>query len=190
MNTKSGLEGSREPIRPVLDQAGPGDLPYLGEAITDVALTFLLRRLAPTCPPEPRLSGVLFRLMATATVAFAELFYFAPSLIRGGAGYLKALSAYQLHSLALLSLNIDRAAGNLFNVFYGIFNVFYGIVSSTGLRFVIASLVWLLAPADASLFLVPQVLAVPILAVWLLVRGVDAVKCHALEGPQRKGRRS
>jgi len=31
---------------------------------------------------------------------------------------------------------------------------------------------------------------VPILAVWLLVRGVDAVKCHALEGPQRKGRRS
>ena len=103
---------------------------------------------------------------------------------------MKALSAYQLHSLALLSLNIDRAAGNLFNVFYGIFNVFYGIVSSTGLRFVIASLVWLLAPADASLFLVPQVLAVPILAVWLLVRGVDAVKCHALEGPQRKGRRS
>ena len=96
---------------------------------------------------------------------------------------MKAFSAHQLHSLALLSLNIDRAAGNLFNAFYG-------IVSSTGLRFVIASLVWLLAPADASLFLVPQVLAVPILAVWLLVRGVDAVKCHALEGPQRKGRRS
>ena len=89
--------------------------------------------------------------MATATVAFAELFYLAPSLILGGAGYLKAFSAHQLHSLALLSLNIDRAAGNLFNAFYG-------IVSSTGLRFVIASLVWLLAPADASLFSWPRYL--------------------------------
>jgi len=118
---------------------------------------------------------------------------------------LKALAAYQRHSLALLSFNIDSAAGNFFNVFYGIassilrYSTFRSgylprvvgalwVLADPGL--VIASLLWLSAPADASLFLVPQVLAVPILAVWLLVRGVDAVKCHALEGPQRKGRRS
>jgi hypothetical protein len=32
--------------------------------------------------------AVLFRIMATATFAFGELFYFAPSLILGGQGYL------------------------------------------------------------------------------------------------------
>ena len=41
-------------------------------------------------------------LMATATFAAAELFYFAPSLILGGEAYLRTFSADQLSALALL----------------------------------------------------------------------------------------
>ncbi len=86
---------------------------------------------------------------------------------------MKALAAYQRHSLALLSFNIDSAAGNFFNVFYGIASSILGystfrsgylprvvgalwVLADPGL--VIASLLWLSAPADASLFSWPRYL--------------------------------
>ena len=72
------------------------------------------------------LLAVLFRIMATATFAVGELFYFAPSLILGGEGYLKTFSPDQLHALALLSLNLYGLAGGLFNVFYGIASMLLG----------------------------------------------------------------
>src|SRR5215831_5347611 len=97
-----------------------GFLAYLTEAVCDVALAFLLYvLLRPVYAPLAFLA-VLFRLMATATFAFAELFYFVPSLILGGAGYLRTFSPEQLQTLTLLSMSVYTAAGYLFIVFYGV----------------------------------------------------------------------
>jgi hypothetical protein len=168
-----------------------GFVAYLVEAITDVALTFLLYVLLRPVHANLALLAVFFRLMATATFAFAELFYFAPSLILGGDGYLKTFSPDQLHALALLSLSVYSAAGYLYIVFYGIASIILGYLMFRsgylpkvlgalwvigGLGFVIGNLVWIFAPADASLLLLPQVIASLSLGLWLLVRGVDGGK--------------
>ena len=164
---------------------------YLVEAITDVALTFLLYVLLRPVHANLAFLAVLFRLMATATFAFSELFYFAPSLILGGDGYLKTFSPEQLNSLALLSLNVYSAGGHLFNVHYGVASIILGFLMFRsgymprvfgalwflgGVGFVIASLMWVFAAANASLFLLPQIVALLSLGIWLLVRGVDQVK--------------
>jgi hypothetical protein len=64
--------------------------------------------------------------MATATFSFAELFYFAPSLILSGDRYLKTFSPDQLQTLTLLSFNIYSTGGNIFNVHYGIASLILG----------------------------------------------------------------
>lgn len=168
-----------------------GFVAYLGESVTDIALAFLLYVLLRPVHSALAFMAVLFRLMATATFAFGELFYFAPSLILGGASYMKTFSADQLNSLSLLSLNVYSAASTLFNVHYGIASIVFGYLIFRsgylprvlgalwvlgGLGFVIGSLVYVFAPAVAPYFVVPQVLAVPPLGLWLLFRGVDAAK--------------
>src|SRR5215469_10715202 len=135
-----------------------GFVAYLGEAITDVALTFLLYVLLRPVHANLALLAMLFRLMATATFAFAELFYFAPSLILGGDGYLKTFAPDQLHALALLSFSVYSAAGYLYIVFYGIASMILGYLMFRsgylprilgalwvigGLGFVIGNLVWI-----------------------------------------------
>jgi hypothetical protein len=141
--------------------------------------------------------AVLFRIMATATFAFGELFYFTPSLILGGDGYLKAFSSDQLHALALLSLNVYGAASGIFTVFYGIASVIFGylmfrsgyfprvlgaLLAIGGLGFLTRNILLLLTPTNASsLLLVPTVLAALLLGTWLLVRGVDVVKWRGNE---------
>ena len=168
-----------------------GFVGYLGEAITDVAQAFLLYVLLRPVHAKLALLAVLFRLLGTATFAFAELFYFAPSLILGGDGYLKTFSPEQLHTLALLSLNIYTAGGYLFSVFYGIPAMIFGYLMFRsgylprvlgvlwvlgGLGFVSGSVVWLFAPSAAAFLLPPQLIAGLSLGLWLLVRGVDVEK--------------
>jgi len=176
-----------------------GFLGYLGEAITDVALTFLLYVLLRPVHANLALLAVFFRLMATATFAFAELFYFAPTLILGGDTYLDTFSADQLNSLALLSLNVYGTAGYLFIVNYGIASVILGTLMFRsgylprglgvlwvlgGLGFVIQNVVVVLAPAHASpFFLVATPLASLALGLWLLAQGVDEVKFRAAAEP-------
>ncbi len=82
-----------------------GFLAYLAEAVCDVALTFVLYVLLRPVHANLAFLAVFLRIMATAAFAFGELFYFAPSLILGGDGYLKTFSPDQLNTLALLSLN-------------------------------------------------------------------------------------
>src|SRR5215831_16603474 len=166
-----------------------GFVAYLGEALTDVTLTFLLYVLLRPVHANLALLAVFFRLMATATFAFAELFYFAPSLILGGDGYLKVFSSDQLNALALLSLNVYGFAGSISTLFYGVGSMILGYLmfrsgylprilgalwALGGLGFVTNTVALLLTPAYASsLLLVPTILAILSLALWLLVRGVD-----------------
>jgi Domain of unknown function (DUF4386) len=169
-----------------------GFLAYLTEAVCDVALTLLLYVLLRPVHANLALLAVLFRIMATATFAFAELFYFVPSLILGGDEYLKTFSSEQLQTLALLSFNVSGAAGFLFLLFYGIASMILGylmvrsgylpwvlgaLLALGGLGFVTRNVLQVLAPAYASsLLLLPTILALLSLGLWLLVRGVDVVK--------------
>ena len=169
-----------------------GFLGYLTEAVCDVGLTFVLYVLLRPVHAHLAKLAVLFRIMATATFAFGELFYFAPSLILGGDGYLKTFSPAQLQALTLLSLNVYGLAGGLFNVFYGIASMILGylmvrsgyfprvlgaLLALGGLGFVTGNVLLVLTPGYASpLLLVPTVLAVLLLGLWLLVRGVDIEK--------------
>jgi hypothetical protein len=169
-----------------------GFLAYLVEAVCDVALAFLLYVLLRPVHANLAFLAVLFRIMATATFAFGELFYFIPSLILSGDGYLKTFSPDQLHTLALLSLNVYTTAGYLFDLFYGFAAIILGylmfrsgylprvlgaLLVLGGLGFVTNNILFVLAPASASfLLLVPTILAMLLLGLWLLVRGVDMAK--------------
>ena len=169
-----------------------GFVAYVIEALTDVALTFLLYVLLRPVHANLAFSSVLFRLMATATFAFAEIFYFAQTLILGGSRYLNTFSTQQLQTLALLSFNIYGAAGSLSTIFYGTGSIILGyliwqsgyierIIGALwvigGFGFVIATLLFFIAPAYASfLLMLPMIIALVVLGVWLLVKGVDIAK--------------
>lgn len=171
-----------------------GFLGYLGEAITDVSLTFLLYVLLRPVNPRLALFAVLFRLMATATFSFAEIFYFAPTLILSGDSYLKTFTADQLHSLALLSLNVYGTAGNLYNAHYGIASLILGYLMVRsgflpralgalwmigGAAFVAGNVLWIFDWPGQALYPLPQIIAIVALGFWLLLRGVDGATWSA-----------
>jgi hypothetical protein len=110
----------------------------------------------------------------------------------GGDVYLKTFTSDQLHTLALLSLNVYGTAGNLFILFYGIASMIFGylmfrsgylpwvlggLLVLGGLGFVTYNVLQVLAPASTSfLLLIPTILAMLLLGLWLLVRGVNVAK--------------
>ena len=169
-----------------------GFVAYIVEALTDVALTFFLYVLLRPVRGNLAFSSVLFRLMATATFAFGEIFYFAQTLILRGDAYLNTFSTQQLQTLALLSFNVYGASGSLSTIFYGTGSIILGyliwrsgylprIIGALwvigGFGFVIATLVFFIAPAYASfLLMLPMIIALVALGLWLLVKGVDLAK--------------
>ena len=162
---------------------------YLVEAVCDVTLALVFYYLLKPVDRRLALLSAFFGIVATVTYAFAECFYFAPSLILSGAEYLKPFSVEQLNSLALLSMK-------LFNAIAGIFLGFYGLASAVrgyliyrsgylpralgilfvigGVSFVIDNLAIVLAPAYSSqLLLVLMAPAGIAMMLWLLVRGLN-----------------
>jgi hypothetical protein len=165
---------------------------YLVEAVCDIALTLILYLLLRPVRKDLALLATFFGLVGTAVFAGAELFYFAPAHILGGAGYLKTFSPDQLNTLALLSLKLFGYGGGIFLVFSGVAWVLRGylifrsgylpkflgvLLTLSGLAFVAMNFALVLAPAYRSgsllLLALPGTLS---LTVWLLVRGVDVAK--------------
>ncbi len=165
---------------------------YLVEAVCDIALTLILYVLLRPVRKDLALLAAFFGLVGTSVFGVAELFYFAASLILGGAAYLKSFSPDQLNTLALLSLKLFGYGGALFTVFYGMAWVLRGylifrsgylpkflgvLLTLGGLAFVARNFALVLAPAYASgsllLLILPGGLS---LALWLLVKGVDLPK--------------
>ncbi len=165
---------------------------YLVEAMCDIALTLIFYLLLRPVRKDIALLAAFFGLVGTAEFAAAEIFYLAPSLILGGAGYLKTFSPDQLNTLALLSLKIYGLGGAMFTVFYGVSWVLRGhlifrsgylpkflgvLMTLGGLAFIARNFLLVLAPAHAPgsllLLMFPGALA---LTVWLLVKGVDVPK--------------
>src|SRR5260370_42195594 len=92
----------------------------------EVALTVVVFALLRPVNGMLTLGIVLFRIMATATFAFGELFYFAPSLIVGNDAYLKSFSPDQLNTLTLLFLNLYGVGGAISLVFYVVASIGIG----------------------------------------------------------------
>ena len=168
---------------------------YLVEAVCDIALSLVMYILLKPVRRDLALLAAFFGLVSTAVFAVAELFYFAPTFILGGADYLKTFSPDQLNTLALLSLKFYTYGAGVFMVFYGIATGlrayliyrsgylprFLGVLLAlAGLGFIINNFLLVLAPAYTSDFLlIPVFIAVLSLTLWLLVKGVDVEKWEA-----------
>lgn len=162
---------------------------YLVEAVCDVALALLFYVLLRPAGQYLALFTAFLGLISTALYAVAEAFYFAPTIILSGAGYLKVFSPDQLSSLSLLSLQFFGRIAGLFLCFYGLATVIRGyliyrcgylprtigvlfVIGGTG--FILDTLAMVLAPQYLSpLLLMPIGLAGISLMLWLFVKGVD-----------------
>jgi len=175
---------------------------YLVEALCDVALTVILFLLLRPLDRSLALFAVLFRVMATATYAFAELFYFVPSLLVSDDAYLRSFTADQVNALVLLSFKVFAVGGSMSLVFYGVGSVIVGYLIFRsgyvpgligllwvlgGLSFVISTFTFVLAPTYSPAILEgPMIVAILSLALWWLLRGVDesAIQRKALSFAQ------
>jgi hypothetical protein len=168
---------------------------FLIESLCDIALVVILYVLLKPVNKALSLLAACFGLVGTALFAFAELFYFAPLLIIGGAEYLKTFAPDQLNSLVLLSMKFYGYAGMIFTAYYGISWIvraylifrsgylpkFLGVLMAIGgIGFVVRNFALILAPAYASDVLL--MLMFPgglVMTGWLLVKGVDVAKWNA-----------
>jgi hypothetical protein len=162
---------------------------YLIEAGCDITLAWIFYVLLRPTNRNLSLLAAFFGLVSTATFATTELFYFAPSFILGGAGYLNTFSADQLNSLALLSFRFYIVGAGIFMEFYGVAWILRGyliyrsgylpkwtgaLAVLAGFGFVAHNFTLVLAQAYASdLMLAPMFLAGLTLTGWLILKGVD-----------------
>jgi hypothetical protein len=165
---------------------------YLVEAVCDVALTLIFYVLLKPVSKNLALLAAFYGLLGTAVFAFAELFYFATSLLLSGAEYLKSFSLDQLQALALLALKVSGLSAGILMVFGGVGSLvlsylilhsgylprFLGaLYVAGGLGFVVRNFALVLAPAYAfDWLLFPMTLAMLAAALWLIVRGVNLDK--------------
>jgi hypothetical protein len=168
---------------------------YLVEGLCDAALTAVFFALLRPVDQVLTVAVVVFRVMATATFAFAELFYFAPSLLLTNESYLKTFSSDQLNTLTLLSLNLYGVGGAMSLAFYGAASMVIGYLIFWsqylprwlgivwvigGACFVLRTFTFVLFPAiPGGILQAPQILAILLLAIWLLGKGVDVAKWEA-----------
>jgi len=169
---------------------------FMIESLCDIALVAILYALLKPVNKEFSLMAAFIALVGTAVFAVAELFYVAPVLImRGAADYLNTFSAAQLNSLVLLSLKFYTYGGMITTAYYGvgwlirawlIFRSGFlpkflgGLMAIGGLGFVVRNFLLILAPDYASTVLL--MLMFPgglLLAVWLIVKGVDLPKWNS-----------
>ena len=169
---------------------------FLIESLCDIALVAILYALLKPVNKEFSLMAAFIALVGTAVFAVAELFYVAPVLImRGAADYLNTFSAAQLNSLVLLSLKFYTYGGMITTAYYGVgwlirawlifrsgfLPKFLGVLMAIGgLGFVVRNFLLILAPDYASTVLL--MLMFPgglLLAVWLIVKGVDLPKWNS-----------
>ena len=168
---------------------------FLVESLCDVALAWILYALLRPVNQRLSLLAAFFGLMATATFAIAELFYFAPVLVLKGTGYLNSFSPDQLNALVLLSLKFYGFAGMIFTAYYGMAWIvrsylmfrssylpkFLGVLMGIGgLGFVVRNFLLILAPTYASdIFLMLMFPGGLIMTAWLLIKGVNVSKWNA-----------
>jgi len=152
-----------------------------------IAVTALFYGLFKPVSRSLSLVAAFFSLVGCAILAFSSLFRFAPLVVLGGSQYLGVFKVEQLRAVALLFLELNAQAGNIYLVFFGLFNLLIGylIFKSTflprilGVLMALSGLGWLtfLSPPLANYLLtyiaVLGIIAELSLMLWLLVRGVN-----------------
>jgi hypothetical protein len=165
---------------------------FMIESLCDITLALLLYALLKPVNKYLSLLAAFFGLIATATFACAELFYFAPLVIMRSDSYLNTFSPDQLNALVLLVLKFSMFAGMLTTAYYGVgwlvrsylmfhsgyLPKFLGVLMAIGgAGFVLRNFLLILAPAYASdVFLMLMMPGGLIMTGWLIIKGVDVAK--------------
>ena len=171
---------------------------YLVEAVCDVCLALVFYVLLRPVDRNLALLSAFLGIVSTVTYAFAECFYFAPSLLLSGADYLKTFTPAQLDTLALLSMKLFARIAGIFIGFYGLATMLRGYLIYRsgylprilgilfvigGAAFVVQNLAIVLAPQYASGLLLVLIAPAGIaLMLWLLVKGIDREKWQVARG--------
>lgn len=162
----------------------------------DVAVAMLLYALLRPVDRNIALLAAFMRLACALILATASLSHFAALRLLGGSQYLETFQPEQLHSLALLAMNLHGDGYAIGLVFFGfacfalgylIFRSGYlprtiGVLMAVaGACYLINSFAHFLYPATgAALFnagiLLPCFVAELSLTLWLLIRGVNVTK--------------
>ncbi len=161
----------------------------------DVGLMLVLYVLLRPVSRNLALLAVLFNLVQTGVLVANKLNLLVPVFLLGDAAYLKAFSTAQLQALAYVSLRMHDSGFGFGLIFFGMecLVVGYLIIRSqflpkaigalmqiAGVCYIANSFALVLDPPLASrLFpaiLVPAFVAELSLALWLLVKGVDAAR--------------
>ena len=164
---------------------------YLIEAFSDLVLAWLFYLLLKPVHRDLALLSAFFGMVSMSLFAVTKMFYFsAPLFLKSR--YLTAFSPEQLDGLAGAFLSLYGGLSGLFMLFYGTAWIIRGYLTFksgylprflgalmviAGLGFFAKNVTKLLAPAYSSdLLLAPMFLNVVVVAMWMLVRGVDQAK--------------
>ena len=170
---------------------------WLACAVTLTMIFYVLMRVVNR---NIALMGAFFALMSIAVEAMSTLLHFAPVLVLGGAGYLKALDTQQLNALALLSANLFEYGFGISLVFFGFEELFRGylmfrsgffpkflgvLVIISGVSYLTNSFALFLSPTLSEMVFpifvplagIPEI----ILTIWLLAVGLNETKWRERE---------
>jgi Domain of unknown function (DUF4386) len=157
----------------------------------DAAVALLFYELLKPVSRSLSLFAACFRLLHVAIVAVNTLNHFAVLVLLGGEHFLTGFKTDQLQALALLSLSLHGTGYNIGLMFFGFHciligylisrsaflpRILGGLIAIAGLCYLTNSVANFLSPSFAA-HLFPYILlpglAEPLLALWLLVRGVN-----------------
>ena len=164
---------------------------YLIEAFSDLVLAWLFYVLLRPVHRELALLSAFFGIVSMSLFAVTKMFYFsAPLFLKSK--YLAAFSPEQIDALAGAFMSLYGGLSGLFMLFYGTAWIIRGyltirsgylprflgaLMAIAGSGFFAKNVTKLLAPAYSSdLLLAPMFLNVVVLALWMLVRGVDQAR--------------
>lgn len=160
---------------------------YLIEMACQIAMALLMYDLLKPVSKSGPLLAAVFELVGCTIKILARLFFFAPLLVLGGAGYLSVFDPKQLQALAFFSLRVNYTVETIAMVFFGLSGLVTGwlVFRSTflpralGVVSVVGGLGWMiylyepLAHRLEAYIVGVGVLGALATVIWLLVKGVD-----------------
>ena len=180
---------------------------YLVEAFSDIVLAWMFYVLLKPIHRDLALLSAFFGLVSMLLFAVTKMFYFSAPMFLNGRSYLSAFPPAQLDALATMFVSLYGRLSGLSMLFYGTAWIIRGwlafrsgylpwflgaLMIAAGLAFVAKTITQVLAPAFSSdILLAPMALNAIVLAIWMLVRGVDQDNWdRAIAGRCRAGRAS
>ena len=165
---------------------------YLVEAFSDLILAWLFYVILRPVHRDLALLSAFFGVVSMSLFAVTKMFYFAAPMLLKGSKYVTGFSPEQHEALAKLFLSLYGGLSGLFMLFYGTAWIIRGYLTfksrylprflgilmvAAGVGFFTKNVTKVLAPTYSSdVLLAPMFLNVVVLAIWMLVRGVDRDK--------------